>query len=161
MCTSLILVCMLDQARGDVNTCTNVLYLLALKQFNQRSLRWRELKRKRQKEEQKKQKRHRFANIHIFHLGLTRLQETKEVTQEDILAEKLRLQELQRESDLQVAKELFGMTGCDKNCVRKLLQVSLLLKGDSEMTLTTKEDFQAFGEKISKTLKRHEVSVYS
>ena len=40
-------------------------------------------------------------------------QELKEDTQEDILAEKLRLQELQKEADLQVAKELFGMTGCD------------------------------------------------
>lgn len=37
----------------------------------------------------------------------------------------------------------------------------LATKGDSEMTLTTKEDFQAFGEKISKTLKRHEVRVYT
>lgn len=68
--------------------------------------------------------------------------ETKEDTQEDILAEKLRLQELQKESDLQVAKELFGMTG------------------DSEATLTTKEDFQVFSEKISKALKRHECSPF-
>jgi len=48
------------------------------------------------------------------------------------------------------------MTGCDKsikNCCD-----GILLKGDSELKLTTKEDFQEFSEKISKTLKRHEVS---
>lgn len=33
----------------------------------------------------------------------------------------------------------------------------LVTKGDSEMTLTTKEDFQGFSEKISRILKRHEV----
>ena len=84
-----------------------------LLQFNPRSQRLKELKRRKQKEGQKRQRRQRSVIVVILVQQKTKTsQETKEDTQEDILAEKLRLQELQKESDLQVAKELFGMTGC-------------------------------------------------
>ena len=38
-------------------------------------------------------------------------QDGKELTQDEIHAEKMRLLQLQKDADLQVAKELFGMAG--------------------------------------------------
>ncbi|XP_065911032.1 eukaryotic translation initiation factor 3 subunit J-like [Dysidea avara] len=69
-------------------------------------------------------------------------QDAKELTQEEIHTEKMRLLQLQKDADLQVAKELFDMAD------------------GSEAKLSTKEDFQAFSEKISKTLKLYETSPF-
>ncbi len=74
-----------------------------------------------------------------------KLQEEKELTPEEQIAEKLRQQKLQEESDLELAKDTFGVGSEDSSRI-------------DSFTPTTEEDFQKLGKLLEEKLQPLEKS---
>ncbi|XP_066491763.1 eukaryotic translation initiation factor 3 subunit J [Tiliqua scincoides] len=72
-------------------------------------------------------------------------EETKDLTPEEQLADKLRLQKLQEEADLELAKETFGV---NNTC------------GIDVMNPSSKEDFVEFGKLLKDKITQYEKSLY-
>ncbi|XP_077173735.1 eukaryotic translation initiation factor 3 subunit J [Paroedura picta] len=72
-------------------------------------------------------------------------EEPKELTPEELLAGKLRLQKLQEEADLEVAKEIFG----ESNTF-----------GIDAMNPSSKDDFTEFGRLLKEKITQYEKSLY-
>ncbi|XP_063170038.1 eukaryotic translation initiation factor 3 subunit J isoform X1 [Candoia aspera] len=72
-------------------------------------------------------------------------EESKEVTPEEQLADKLRLQKLQEEADLELAKETFGVNN---------------VCGIDTMNPSSKDDFTEFGKLLKEKITQYEKSLY-
>ncbi|XP_053318489.1 eukaryotic translation initiation factor 3 subunit J [Spea bombifrons] len=72
-------------------------------------------------------------------------QEPQELSPEEQLAEKLRLKMLQEESDLELAKEAFGVVS---------------VTGIDAMKPSTREDFTEFGKQLKEKITQYEKSLY-
>ncbi|XP_075063618.1 eukaryotic translation initiation factor 3 subunit J [Mixophyes fleayi] len=72
-------------------------------------------------------------------------EEPVEVSSEEQLAEKLRLKQLQEESDLELAKEAFGVVS---------------VTGIDAMNPSSREDFAEFGKLLKEKITQHEKSVH-
>nr|XP_056721715.1 eukaryotic translation initiation factor 3 subunit J [Euleptes europaea] len=72
-------------------------------------------------------------------------EETKELTPEELLADKLRLQKLQEEADLELAKETFGVNNTF---------------GIDAMNPSSKDDFTEFGKVLKEKITQYEKSLY-
>uniref|UniRef100_A0A670K7E3 Eukaryotic translation initiation factor 3 subunit J n=1 Tax=Podarcis muralis TaxID=64176 RepID=A0A670K7E3_PODMU len=72
-------------------------------------------------------------------------EESKELTPEEQLADKLRLQKLQEEADLELAKETFGV---NSTC------------GIDAMNPSSKDDFTEFGKLLKEKITQYEKSLY-
>ncbi|XP_007445157.2 eukaryotic translation initiation factor 3 subunit J, partial [Python bivittatus] len=72
-------------------------------------------------------------------------EESKELTPEEQLADKLRLQKLQEEADLELAKETFGVNN---------------ICGIDTMNPSSKDDFTEFGKLLKEKITQYEKSLY-
>jgi len=76
-------------------------------------------------------------------------QPQESLTPEELIAEKLRRQRLQEESDLQLAKEAFGIDGANDN-----------KNGVESMCPSSKDDFDTYRKALVDTLSKHEKSTF-
>lgn len=94
-------------------------------------------------------RRHRVFNVPpspcVFSLQLEAPEEQKELTPEEQLADKLRLKKLQEESDLELAKETFGV---NNTC------------GIDAMNPSSKDDFTEFGKLLKEKITQYEKSLH-
>ncbi|KAL7980227.1 hypothetical protein Chor_001495 [Crotalus horridus] len=72
-------------------------------------------------------------------------EESKELTPEEQLADKLRMQKLQEEADLELAKETFGVSN---------------ICGIDTMNPSSKDDFTEFGKLLKEKITQYEKSLY-
>ncbi|ETE69434.1 Eukaryotic translation initiation factor 3 subunit J, partial [Ophiophagus hannah] len=98
-------------------------------------------------------------------LKLEESEDSKDLTPEEQLADKLRLQKLQEEADLELAKETFGGGGGALPAPALSIHGSFLtgvnnICGIDTMNPSSKDDFTEFGKLLKEKITQYEKSLY-